>query len=310
MIALLKTVAQVAESDATVLIRGETGTGKELIARALHVNSPRAQKPFVTLHTTALPGTVLESELFGHTRGAFTGADRDRAGRIASAHGGTLFLDEVAEIALEVQAKLLRFLQFGEIQRLGSDKTEKVNVRVIAASHQDLGALVKAGKFRQDLFFRLKVIELEIPPLRERTGDVPLLVKHFLARSWKRSEPPRWTPRAERALYGHAYPGNVRELAHVVERASILATGPVLDVDLLPSDVSPASAAEAPRAGFAALTGDELEATKNRAAMAIEAEFLTALLESTGGNVSEASRVSGIHRSQLHKLMARHRREE
>ncbi|WP_437569385.1 sigma-54-dependent Fis family transcriptional regulator [Sorangium sp. So ce542] len=319
MIALLKTIAQVADADATVLIRGETGTGKELVARALHVNSRRRAKPCVTLHTSALPGTVLESELFGHVRGAFTGADRDRVGRIASAQGGTLFLDEVAEIAPDVQAKLLRFLQFGEIQRVGSDRTERVDVRVIAATHQDLPALVEAGKFRRDLYFRLKVIELEIPPLRARAGDIPLLVDHFLRASWKRpGEQPRWTSRAERALREHAYPGNVRELAHAVERACILATGPVLDVDLLPPDLTasaaagpaaagPAAAGAAPAPRFSELSADELEAAREAGAAGAERAFLAALMDRHGGNVSQAARASGLNRTYLQKLLARHR---
>ncbi|WP_437991588.1 sigma-54-dependent Fis family transcriptional regulator [Sorangium sp. So ce145] len=308
MLALLKTVAQVADSDATVLVRGETGTGKELIARALHVNSPRRSKACVTLHTSALPGTILESELFGHVKGAFTGADRDRVGRVASAQGGTLFLDEVAEIAPDVQAKLLRFLQFGEIQRVGSDRTDKVDVRVIAATHQDLPALVEAGKFRRDLYFRLKVIEIEIPPLRERAGDVPLLVEHFLRTCWKRpGERPRFTERAARALREHAYPGNVRELAHVVERACILAAGPELDVDLLPSDVAqPAGPGPlAPR--FSRLSADELDAAREAGVAELERAFLVALMDRHGGNVSQAARESGFNRTYLQKLLAKHR---
>ncbi|WP_437632951.1 sigma-54-dependent Fis family transcriptional regulator [Sorangium sp. So ce854] len=320
MIALLKTVAQVADTDATVLLRGETGTGKELVARALHVNSPRRGKPCVTLHTSALPGTILESELFGHVKGAFTGADRDRVGRVASARGGTLFLDEVAEIAPDVQAKLLRFLQFGEIQRVGSDRTERVDVRVIAATHQDLPALVEAGKFRRDLYFRLKVIELEIPPLRERAGDIPLLVEHFLRACWKRpGERPRWTARAERALREHAYPGNVRELAHAVERACVLATWPVLDVDLLPPDLTaaaarpaaarPAAGAPGPEPRFSKLSADELEAAREAGAAEAERAFLAALLDRHGGNVSQAARASGLNRTYLQKLLARHRED-
>jgi transcriptional regulator with GAF, ATPase, and Fis domain len=215
MLELLRVVAQVAGADAPVLVLGETGTGKELIARALHVNSPRRGRPFVTVHCSALPGTLLESELFGHVAGAFTDAKRDRPGRIASAHGGTLFLDEVGEIPLEAQAKLLRFLQFGEIQRLGSDRTEKVDARIVAATHRDLRQMIRDGRFREDLYFRLKVLDLTLAPLRERRGDIPLLVEHFLRRSWRRpGERPRWTPRAERALQTYSYPGNVRELAH------------------------------------------------------------------------------------------------
>ena len=310
MIALLRMVAQVATADATVLIRGETGTGKELIARALHVNSPRRHKPIVTLHTSALPGSILESELFGHVKGAFTGAERDRVGRIASAHGGTLFLDEVAEIAPEVQSKLLRFLQFGEIQRVGSDRTEKVDVRVLAATHQDLPALAETGKFRRDLLYRLKVIELTIPPLRERQSDIAVLVEHFLRSAWKRpGERPRFTARAERALLEHNYPGNVRELAHAVERAAILASGPELDLDLLPPDIAPAPASASPVARrFLRLDAAELNEAREANVAETERAFLAALMERHGGNVSQAARGAGLNRSYLQKLLARHRR--
>jgi transcriptional regulator with GAF, ATPase, and Fis domain len=313
MLALLGTVAQVAASDATVLIHGETGTGKELIARALHVNSPRRSKPCVTLHTTALPGTILESELFGHVKGAFTGADRDRTGRIASAAGGTLFLDEVAEIAPDVQAKLLRFLQFGEIQRVGSDRTEKIDVRVLAATHQDLPALIEAGKFRRDLYYRLKVIELTIVPLRERESDIPLLIEHFLRLSWKRSgERPRFTARAELALRAHPYPGNVRELAHLVERACILARGPELDIDLLPAELTMAGPGHGIPTEHSSppLTIQAFEAAREAVVTEMEATFLTDLMKHHGGNVSQAARESGIHRGQLQKMLARHRKPE
>jgi Nif-specific regulatory protein/two-component system response regulator HydG len=310
MIELLRTVAQVAATEATVLIGGETGTGKELIARALHVNSPRRHKPFVTLHTSALPGTVLESELFGHVRGAFTGAERDRTGRVASADGGTLFLDEVAEVSLEVQAKLLRFLQFGEIQRIGSDRTEKVSVRVLAATHQDLAALVRAGRFRQDLYFRLKVIEVFLPPLRERVGDVPLLVQHFLRQHWlRKGETPRLSARAEQALAAHAYPGNVRELAHAVERACVLARGPELDLPLFPPDIAAVSTPPAAPGAFVAYTAAELEEARDAAITTVERVFLAGLMDRSGNNVSLAARDSGIHRSQLQKMLARHRPE-
>ena len=310
MMEMLRTVAQIADAHATVLVRGETGTGKELVARALHVNSARRHRPFVTLHTTALSSTVLESELFGHRKGAFTGAERDRAGRIASADGGTLFLDEVAEIAPEVQAKLLRFLQFGEIQPLGSDRTQKVDVRVLAATHQDLAALIASGRFRQDLYFRLKVIELEIPPLRDRRGDVPLLVEHFTRRFWRRAgEEPRWSRRAEAALAGHAWPGNVRELEHAVERACLLARGPDLDLDALPVEVGAAVAPPPAPAGgaFAEFTHAELEAARAAALVAVEDDFLAGLMRRCDGNVSLAARHSGIHRGQLQKILARRR---
>ncbi|HEY2295658.1 MAG TPA: sigma 54-interacting transcriptional regulator [Thermoanaerobaculia bacterium] len=307
-IELLRVVAQVAGADAPILVLGETGTGKELIARALHVNSPRRGRPFVTVHCSALPGTLLESELFGHVAGAFTDAKRDRPGRLAAAHGGTLFLDEVGEIPIEAQAKLLRFLQFGEIQRLGADRTEKVDARIVAATHRDLRQMVGEGKFREDLYFRLKVLDLRLPPLRERRGDVLLLADHFLRRYWRRpGERPRWTPRSERALQAHAYPGNVRELAHAVERACLLARGPELDVDLLPPELAGAAPDLEVDPVFPELTGEALNEAREAAVDAVERRFLGTLMSRCEGNVSRAARESGLHRSYLQKLLARHR---
>ena len=309
MVQLLRTVAQVADTDATVLVRGETGTGKELIARAIHENSRRRTRPCVTIHTSALPGPLLEAELFGHAKGAFTGADRDRPGRIASAHGGTLFLDEIAEIAPDLQAKLLRVLQFGEIQRAGSDKVDKVDIRIVAATHQDLAELVEAGKFRRDLYYRLKVIDVVIPPLRERRGDIPLLAAHFLRTFWRGAGEPRFAPRAERALLAHSYPGNVRELAHAVQRACALARGPELDADVLPSELVASPAPEGlPRARFAELNAGALNAAREAAADEVESAFLDALMERHAGNVSAAARESGLNRTYLQKLLARHRK--
>jgi Nif-specific regulatory protein/two-component system response regulator HydG len=309
MLEVLRTVAQVADADAPVLVRGETGTGKELVARALHVNGSRRNNELVTLHCSALPAALLESELFGHARGAFTGADRDRTGRIASAHRGTLFLDEIGEVPLEVQAKLLRFLQFGEIQRVGSDRTEKVSVRVVTATHRDLPALVREGRFRQDLYYRLNVVEIALPPLRERRRDIALLLDHFLRQSWRKEEAPRWTPAAERALAAYEYPGNVRELAHVVERACLLARSPELGVELLPPEIAVLGAtADLPASGgFERYTAQELEKAREAAVAATEDDFLRGLLTRSGGNVSRAARSSGLHRTYLHKLLARHR---
>jgi Nif-specific regulatory protein/two-component system response regulator HydG len=309
MLELLRVVAQVAAADAPVLVLGETGTGKELIARALHVNSPRRGRPFVTVHCSALPGTLLESELFGHVAGAFTDAKKDRPGRLASAHGGTLFLDEVGEIPQEAQAKLLRFLQFGEIQRLGSDRTEKVDVRIVAATHRDLRQLTREGRFREDLYFRLKVLDLTLPPLRERRGDVLLLADHFLRRHWQRpGERPRWTARAERALQIHSYPGNVRELSHAVERACLLARGPDLDLDLLPPELAGAMPDAAAEPVFSELSGEALNEAREAAVDAVERRFLTELMRRCEGNVSRAAREAGLHRSYLQKLLARHRK--
>jgi Nif-specific regulatory protein/two-component system response regulator HydG len=311
MLELLRVVAQVAGADAPVLVLGETGTGKELIARALHVNSPRRGRPFVTVHCAALPGTLLESELFGHVAGAFTDAKRDRTGRLASAHGGTLFLDEVGEVPIEAQAKLLRFLQFGEIQRLGSDRTEKVDVRIVAATHRDLRQMGREGRFREDLYFRLKVLDLTLVPLRERRGDVSLLADHFLRRFWRHpGERPRWSPLAERALQAYPYPGNVRELAHAVERACLLARGPDLDVDLLPPEMAGAALAalgHAPEPAFSELTGDVLNASREASVAAVEQRFLIELMRRCEGNVSRAARDAGLHRTYLQKLLARHR---
>jgi len=252
--------------------------------------------------------TLLESELFGHVAGAFTDAKRDRAGRLASAHGGTLFLDEVGEIPIEAQAKLLRFLQFGEIQRLGSDRTEKVDVRIVAATHRDLRQMGKDGRFREDLYFRLKVLDLTLPPLCERRGDVALLADHFLHRFWRRpGERPRWTPRAERALLAHPYPGNVRELAHAVERACLLARGPDLDLDLLPPDMAGAASGPAAEPAFSELTSGGLNEAREASVAAVEQRFLVELMRRCNGNVSRAARESGLHRTYLQKLLARHR---
>ena len=309
MLELLEIVGQVADSPSPVLVRGDSGTGKELVARAVHLNSSRRSRPFVAVHGTALPESLLESELFGHARGAFTGALTERAGRIASAQGGTLFLDEVAELPLVVQAKLLRFLQSGEIQRVGSDRTEVVDVRVVAATHRDLEALVQENKFRQDLYFRINVVELRIPALRERRGDVPLLLEHFLRKHWLRGgKLPSFSPRARQALNSYHYPGNVRELEHIVERACLLARGSELDVDLLPAIVPRVETTTAESHTFHNFTTGELRAAKEAALQEVEAEFLDGLMRRCGGNVSEAARCAGMPRSQLQRLLARHRR--
>ncbi|HEV7784878.1 MAG TPA: sigma 54-interacting transcriptional regulator, partial [Thermoanaerobaculia bacterium] len=310
MLKQLQVVAQVAGRDAPVLVLGETGTGKELIARALHVNSPRRGE-LVTLNCSALPGSLLESELFGHVAGAFTDAKRDRPGRLAKAHHGTLFLDEVGEIPLEVQAKLLRFLELGEIQRLGSDRVEKVDVRIVAATHRDLRQMIKEERFREDLYFRLKVLDITLPPLRERQGDVPLLVDHFLREHWCRpEEEPRWTARAYRALLSHLWPGNVRELDHAVERACLLARGPELDLDLLPPEVAGAAPNPQAEPAFPELTGAALNEACEAATNALEKRFLTELMCRWKNNVSHAAREAGLHRSHLQRLLARHRKGE
>jgi len=231
---VLKHVETVAPTGSTVLIYGETGTGKELIARAIHDLSPRRSKPFVKLNCAAIPTGLLESELFGHEKGAFTGAIAQRIGRFEVADGGTIFLDEIGEIPLELQTKLLRVLQEREFERLGSSRTLRTDARLIAATNRDLEAMVSEQKFRSDLFFRLNVFPVHVPPLRERQGDIPLLVRHFTQQFSRRMNRMIETipSAAMDALCRYQWPGNIRELQNVIERAAIISTGPVLSVDV------------------------------------------------------------------------------
>ncbi len=231
---VIQLVETVATGDSTVLLLGETGTGKELVARAIHNRSPRRQRPFVKLNCAAIPDGLLESELFGHERGAFTGAIAQKIGRIELADQGSLFLDEIGDIRLELQSKLLRVLQEWEFERLGSTRTKKVNVRVVAATHRHLEGMVIQKEFRSDLYYRLNVFPIRIPALRERPNDIPLLVRHFIHRAASRmNKTIDSVPRATMAaLTGYSWPGNIRELENVIERAVILSRGPVLNVSL------------------------------------------------------------------------------
>jgi NtrC-family two-component system response regulator AlgB len=233
---LLGLARQVADSSAGVLLTGETGTGKGLLAREIHAWSPRAERPFITVDCAALKDSLLESELFGHARGAFTGAVRDHPGKLESADGGTAFLDEIGELPPELQAKLLRFLQSQELERLGENRVRRVDVRIIAATNRDLPELVREGRFRQDLYFRLNVVELRLPPLRERLADIVPLAEHYLAAFAKRhGRPVRGIDQEAMAALGrYAWPGNVRELVNVVERAVVLARGETLTIRDLP----------------------------------------------------------------------------
>ncbi|GAB5544136.1 MAG: sigma-54 dependent transcriptional regulator [Sandaracinaceae bacterium] len=286
---LVKRVMQVAKSRATVLLSGESGTGKELIAAAIHRESKRAAGPFVRLNCASLAPTVLESELFGHEKGAFTGATTRRRGRFEHADGGTLFLDEISEAPPEVQVKLLRFLQERELERVGSNETIRVDVRVIAATNRRLDSLVEDGAFREDLFYRLAVVQLEVPPLRARKSDVPHLADLFMRRFAEENEKTvhGFTERARWALLAHPWPGNVRELQNALEQAVLLAEGEEIDLDDLPLAQAP-PAAEAIRLLIPGVTLAELERFA-----------ILETLKAVGGSKSRAAEVLGISRRTI-----------
>ncbi|HQR29104.1 MAG TPA: sigma-54 dependent transcriptional regulator [Anaeromyxobacteraceae bacterium] len=295
---VFRVVQQVADSDASVLLRGETGTGKELVARALHKRSARRARPFVAVNCTAVPRELMESEFFGHEKGAFTGAVARRQGRFQQAEGGTLFLDEVGDLDLAVQAKLLRALQEREISRVGGERAERVDVRVVAATNRDLEDLVKEGRFRDDLYYRLNVIPLRLPPLRERPDDVPALVDHFLRSFAERlgRTVPLPPPEVLAAARSYAWPGNVRELRNLCERAALMgwdAVAPLLG-----------RAAEAP-AALAAPEEFSLPLLDARARLVerFEREYLTRLLRQHRGKVGEVARAAGIAERNLYEKL-------
>lgn len=296
---LMELIATVAPSEATVLVTGESGTGKEMIAKAIHLNSPRHNKPLVAVNCAALSETLLESELFGHEKGAFTGADKRREGRFMLANKGTIFLDEIGEIPQPIQAKLLRAIQEREIQRVGGDMPLPVDVRIIAATNKNLGDEVLAGRFREDLFYRLNVISIKAPPLRERREDIPELAKHFIGIYGKRNgkELKGLTPKAMDLLLNHDWPGNVRELENAIERSVILARGEYVTERELPMNM--ADSGPAAKAGQTAnLSGMSLEE--------MERQAITETLSATGGNKSEAARRLGITRATLHNKLKKY----
>jgi DNA-binding NtrC family response regulator len=291
--------------DITVLLLGETGTGKELAARAIHYHSARKERRFVPVNCGALPGELVESELFGHARGAFTGAAAAKPGLFEEAQGGTLFLDEVGELPLAAQVKLNRALQEKEIRRVGDTQAVKVDVRVVAATHRDLREEVKAGRFREDLFYRLHVFPVTLPPLREREGDVPLLAVHFLEKHARalRSAVTGFDAEALRRLAGHPWPGNVRELENAVERAAAVASGPLVGVQDLPPEVAAAQPAPLDPAALSKLPyKDAVEAARDR----VSREYLVALMAEFGGNVTRAAERAGMERESLHRLLRKH----
>ncbi|MCB9604226.1 MAG: sigma-54-dependent Fis family transcriptional regulator [Sandaracinus sp.] len=293
---VLKIVGQVAPTRATVLITGESGTGKELVAAALHHNSARSKAPFIRLNCASLAETLLESELFGHERGSFTGAEKRRAGRFEQAHGGTLFLDEVSEIPMATQVKLLRFLQERELERVGGNETIRVDVRVVAASNRDLRQMVADGTFREDLYYRLNVVQIEMPPLRVRRSDIPTLAHHFLRKYREENKRPieGFTDAALRALVAYPWPGNVRELENAVERAVVLCEGPMIDTELLPSATGPAMT-RPPENG-----GGGLDLLIPGITMGeVERIVIERTLESVGGSTARAAEVLGISRRTI-----------
>ena len=300
IVRLLDLLSTVAVSDAPVLISGESGTGKELVARQLHARSGRSDKPFVAVNCAAFPETLLEAELFGHERGAFTGAAKKREGRFRAAHGGTLLLDEVAEIPLPAQAKLLRVLQEGMFEPLGSDVPVRVDVRIVSATHRDLKARIAQGAFREDLYYRLNGINLQVPPLRDRSSDLPLLVNHFLARFSRLptsdSPLPELTLDAWRALTVYPFPGNVRELGHAIQHAVVLSRGGRVELEHLPPDIR--TVATTPT------TGDvrPLAAVLKQA----EREHLLRALAVAQGKRTRAAELLGISRKNLWEKLNAH----
>jgi len=292
MQAVLETIARVGPSDANVLITGEHGTGKEVVARTLHALSARASRSLVAVNTGAIPDGVFESELFGHVKGAFTDARTDRIGRFELADGGTIFLDEIGNVPMRQQAKLLRVLESGEVERVGSSRSRRVNVRVLSATNTDLPAACQAGQFREDLLFRLNTVEVRVPPLRERREDIALLGAHFLARYAARYRRPvqRFDPAALQAMMQYSWPGNVRELEHTIERAVLMSRTP----DIQPADLSLSS----PRAQTQNLEDLSLEA--------VEAVLVRKALQRFQGNVSQAAEALGLSRGALYRRMEKY----
>jgi two-component system response regulator HydG len=300
MLALIERLKRIAPTDATVLIQGETGTGKELVAQAIHQNSPRKAKPFVALNCAALSENILESELFGHVRGAFTDASSDRMGKFEYAHGGTLFLDEVGDMPLATQIKLLRVLESGQITRVGSNTPVQVNVRLLSATNRNLEDAITSGAFRSDLYHRLKVVTIAIPTLQERAADIPLLIEHFVRQFAKRhGKAIKGMSLAARMKLGaYAWPGNVRQLRNVIESMVVVDCDETLDVDDLPVELEPVTTAEQAAAegqpmGLASLVGKPLEE--------IERLFIGETLKLTGGNREQAAEMLGIGERTLYR---------
>jgi transcriptional regulator with PAS, ATPase and Fis domain len=290
MVEIYKQISKVAPTDATVLIEGETGTGKDLIARMIHRNSRRANHPFVPVDCGAIAPSLLESELFGTLKGAYTGADRDRMGVFEAANNGTVFLDEIGDIDFGFQLKLLRFLQEREIRPLGSPKARKVDVRVVAATNRDMQKMVDEQKFREDLWYRLNVVRINVPPLCERSGDIPLLVHYFLHRyNGRYSLDTKLTESGQKAMEEYSWPGNIRQLQHMMERLTILAPGGRIDAGAVRHAIEQMDSRDS--------ASDSLADT--------EAEQIRRVLAATNGNKSKAAKILGIERKTLYRKLER-----
>ncbi len=292
MIRVRDTMIKIAPTYATVLIVGESGTGKELVARAIHYNSPRASAPFVPVNCGAIPHELLESELFGHIKGAFTGATETRAGFFQTADGGTIFLDEISETSLSMQVKLLRVLQEKEVCMVGSNRYRKVDVRILASTNKDLSALIQKGIFREDLFFRIHVMTIEIPPLRDRGDDILLLTRHFTTKFAEESDkpPPRFSDRALEVFRNYRWPGNVRELENVIQRLVVMTDGDLIDVPDLPSLMR-----------FSALRASGF----HRTLAEVELDYIQNVLASVNGNKTRAAEILGIDRKTLREKLGK-----
>jgi two-component system response regulator HydG len=300
---VLNLVTRISTSDAFVLITGESGTGKELIARAIHYNSPRAGSPFVAVNLAAVPHQLIESELFGHKKGAFTDAQADRAGLFNEADGGTLFLDEIGELAPELQAKLLRVLQEGEIRPLGATKVERVDVRVVAATNRDLEEMMAHGEFREDLYYRLNVIDVRLPPLRNRVDDILPIAEHLLRRHQEKassSQPIRLSPEVQRALLAYRWPGNVRELQNTIERGIALCHDHVISVDDLPQQIHE----DQDEDYLATAVAKQLSLAE------LERDFIRLVLEDEGGNKTRTAQRLGLDRKTLYRKLEEYSRDD
>ncbi len=301
---LIRSAKMIAGTDVTILLKGETGTGKEVLATAIQRESNRADKPFITLNCAALPETLIESELFGHKRGSFTGATSNTEGIFKGADGGTLFLDEVNSLPLSIQSKLLRFLDSGECMAVGDSKPYKVNARIIAATNSDLNKQIQEGTFRQDLYFRLNVVPLELPPLSERIADIDLLIKHFMTGFAQEHAvtAPKFSRHALRVLKTYSWPGNVRELRNLCERMCILFAGRTIDLDSIPAEYSYGGSAAEEDSSTSRVKLPEMGLQLDR----LEADLINQALSRTKGNCSKSAKLLGISRDTLLYRMQKH----